>query len=189
MAVDLLILAKHARPEVDPTVPSARWTLDADGVAGARRLAERLRPLAVQRVVTSVEPKAAETGRVVAEVLDLPYQTGHDLHEHVRPVPGFQARDDFEANIRRLFAEPGRVVFGAESADAAAQRFGTALDALARAYRGVRLCVVAHGTVISLHLERRYGTDGFATWQTLDVPSYVVVDRRTRTVVDVVRSV
>ena len=189
MAPDLLILVKHAKPEVDPDVPSAEWTLGVDGLEGSVRLAERLRPIGVERVVTSVEPKAVETGRIVARELDVPFQTGHDLHEHRRPDAGFLARDAFEASIRRLFAEPARKVFGDETGDAAADRFGAALDALASAYKGTRLCVVAHGTVISLHLERRYGTDGFSTWQALDVPSYVVVDRRTRTVVDVVRSV
>jgi broad specificity phosphatase PhoE len=189
VAADLLILVKHAKPDVDPDLPSAEWTLGVEGIEGSRRLAERLRPLGVERVVTSVEPKAAETGRIVADVLDVEFQTGHDLHEHRRPDPGYLARDEFEAKIRRLFAEPDRKVFGAESGEAAATRFGTALDALARVYKGTRLCVVAHGTVISLHLERRYGVDGWSTWKALDVPSFVVVDRRTKTVVDVVRSV
>ena len=50
--------------------------------------------------------------------------------------------------------------------------------------------MVAHGTVIALHLERAYGVDGWTTWKALDgLPSYVVVDRRTKTVVDVIRSV
>jgi probable phosphoglycerate mutase len=186
---DLLILVKHAKPDVDPTLPAAEWTLGVDGVEGSMRLAGRLRPLSPERVVTSVEPKAVETGRIVARELDLPFQTGHDLHEHRRPDAGFLPRDEFEAKIRRLFTDADRKVFGAETGDAAANRFGAALDALAAAYKGTRLCVVAHGTVIALHLERRYGTDGFATWKALDVPSYVVVDRRSKSVVDVVRSV
>jgi broad specificity phosphatase PhoE len=186
---DLLILVKHAKPDVDPSVPSVQWTLGVEGMEGSLRLAERLRPLSPERVVTSVEPKAVETGRIVARELDVEFQTGHDLHEHLRPEVGYLARDEFEAKIRQLFTTPDRKVFGDETGDAAATRFGAALDALAAAYKGARLCVVAHGTVISLHLERRYGTDGFATWQALDVPSFVVVDRRAKAVVDVVRSV
>ena len=189
MPPDLLILVKHARPDVDPDVPSAQWTLGVAGIEGSVRLAERLRPLSIDRVVTSVEPKAVETGRIVARELDLPFQTGHDLHEHLRTSTGYLAAEEFEASVRRFFAEPTAKVFGDETAEAAATRFGAAVDLLQKAYPGQRLCVVAHGTVISLHLERRYGTDGFATWQALEVPSYVVVDRRTRTVVDVVRSV
>ncbi len=136
MAPDLLVLVKHARPEVDPTRPAASWTLGPEGVAGAGRLAERLRPLSMD-----------------------------------------------------LFDEPSRVVFGAESADAAFTRFSGAVDALGRVHRGRRLCIVAHGTVISLLLSRRYGVEAWPTWKALETPSYVVVDRRTKTVVDVVLQV
>lgn len=190
MAADLLVLVKHALPSVDPALPPAEWTLGVEGMAGALRLAERLRSgPALDRVVSSVEPKAAETGRLVAEALDLPWQTGHDLHEHVRPSVGLLPRDDFEARVRRFFSTPGSVVFGAESADAAHTRFSTAVEALRKVHRGKRLCVVAHGTVISLLLGRRYGVDSWSTWKTLGTPSYVVVDPRRRTVLDVVPSV
>jgi broad specificity phosphatase PhoE len=189
MAADLLVLVKHARPEVDPSVPAASWELGVEGLAGALRLAERLRPLGLGLVVSSVEPKAAETGRLVAEALDLAWQTGHDLHEHVRPSVGYLAQEEFEASIRRFFSTPASVVFGDESADAAHRRFSAAIDALVRVHRGRRLCVVAHGTVLSLLLGRRYGLDEWATWKALGTPSYVVVDRRTRSVVEVVREV
>jgi broad specificity phosphatase PhoE len=189
VAVDLLVLVKHARPDVDPARPAAEWTLGVEGMAGSLRLAERLRPLKIDHVVSSVEPKAAETGRLIADALGLTWQTGHDLHEHVRPSVGYLAQPAFEASIRRFFAEPGRVVFGDESADAAFARFDRAVDALVKVYRGKRLCVVAHGTVISLLVSRRYGADAWSTWKALGTPASVVVDRKTKSIVDVVRSV
>jgi broad specificity phosphatase PhoE len=81
------------------------------------------------------------------------------------------------------------VVFGAESADAAFARFSGAVEALRRAHRGRRLCVVAHGTVISLLLGRRYDVDSWSTWQALGTPSFVVIDTKAEAVVEVVRSV
>jgi hypothetical protein len=42
--------------------------------------------------------------------------------------------------------------------------------------------------VISLLLGRRYGVDEWSTWKTLETPSFVVVDRRAKAVVEVVRS-
>jgi broad specificity phosphatase PhoE len=159
-AADLLVLVKHARPDVDPSVPAAAWTLGVEGLAGSLRLAERLRPLVLDLVVSSVEPKAAETGRLVADALDLTWQTGHDLHEHVRPSVGYLGAAVFEASVRRFFSMPSSVVFGDESADAAFERFSSAVEALAKAHKGKRLCIVAHGTVISLLLGRRYGVDG-----------------------------
>jgi broad specificity phosphatase PhoE len=189
VAVDLLVLVKHARPDVDPARPAAEWTLGVEGIEGSLRLAEHLRPLGVDLVVSSVEPKAAETGRVVAEALGLTWQTGHDLHEHVRPSVGYLEEQAFEASIRRFFEEPTREVFGDESADAAFARFDRAVEALAKAHRWKRLAVVAHGTVISLLVSRRYGADAWTTWRALGTPAYVVVDRKGRAVVDVVRSV
>ena len=186
---DLLVLVKHARPEVDPARPSSEWTLGVEGLEGSLRLATRLRPLDLDVIVASVEPKAAETGRIVAKELDLPFQTGHDLHEHDRRTAGYLDASRFHDAIRQLFASPAELVFGDESGDAAGVRFGAALDALARVHRGKRLCVVAHGTVIALHLERQYGADAWSTWQALDVPSYVVVDRRDKAVIDVVSPV
>lgn len=186
---DLLVLVKHARPDVDPARPSEEWTLGVDGMEGSLRLAERLRPAGIDLVVSSVEPKAVETARLVAQALDVPSQSGHDLHEQRRRTAGYLDGPMFEASIRRLFAEPAAVVFGEESGDAAAARFETAIESLRRVHRDRRLAVVAHGTVIALHLERRYGVDGFTTWKALGTPSYVVVDRRRRTVLEVVPSV
>ena len=187
---DLLVLVKHARPEVDPALPSSQWTLGVEGLEGSLRLAQRLRPLELDLVVSSVEPKAAETARIVARELELPVQSGHDLHEQERASAGYLDANRFQAAIKHVFAAPGEVVFGEESGDAAGARFGNAVDALAEAHPGRRLCIVAHGTAIALHLERRYGVDGWSTWQALDgLPSYVVVDRRARTVVELVRSV
>ncbi|HUP87227.1 MAG TPA: histidine phosphatase family protein [Acidimicrobiales bacterium] len=189
-AADLLVLAKHARPDVDPTLPAAEWTIGIDGMEGSHRLAQRVAPIGIDLVVSSVEPKAVETARIVATDLDLPYQTGHDLHEHSRRSTGYLDAVRFEAAIRRLFAEPSSLVFGDETADAAAARFGAGVRAIHRAQPGKRLCIVAHGTVVALHLERSYGVDGWSTWKALSgLPSYVVVDRRSRAVVDVVRSV
>ena len=191
-ASDLLVLVRHARPEVDPSVPAASWTLGAEGLAGAARLAERLRAaggLGLDLVVSSIEPKAVGTAQVIAAALDLSWQTGHDLHEHDRSGTGYLPAEDFAAAMQRFFSRPDEVVLGTESATAAFTRFSRAVDALVKVHTGKRLCVVAHGTVMSLLLGGRYGVDAFATWQALGTPAYVVVDRRSRLVVEVVRSV
>lgn len=186
---DLLVLVKHARPDVDPERPADEWTLGVEGLEGSLRLAERLRPAGIDLVVSSVEPKALETARIAAQALGLSWQSGHDLHEQRRRTAGYLDGPLFDASIRRLFDEPAAVVFGEESADAAAARFGAAVEALCRVHRGQRLCVVAHGTVIALHLQRHYGLDGYTTWKALGTPSYAVVDRRSRAVVDIAPSV
>ncbi|HVM10147.1 MAG TPA: histidine phosphatase family protein [Acidimicrobiales bacterium] len=177
---ELLVLAKHAAPAVDPDLPAAQWPLSEAGRGGAERLAERLRPLAIDLVASSVERKAAETASAVARVLDVTFQTAHDLHEHERPYEPDRSR--FEQNMARFFEDPS-------AHRPVERRFTTALDALVRAHRSLRLVVVAHGTVLSLHLAARYGLDAASTWSSLGMPSYVVVELRTKTVVDVVREV
>jgi broad specificity phosphatase PhoE len=185
-APQLLVLVKHAPPEVDRARPAAEWTLGLDGVAASERLAERLRALPIELVVSSLEPKAMETARVVAAALDLPWQTGGGLHEHERSKAPYLAEPLFEASVKRLFAEPGRIVFGDESGDTALARFDNALSSLYRANPARRLAVVAHGTVIALHLERHYGLGGYATWKMLGLAGYVVLNPRRGTVIEVV---
>ena len=61
-----LILIKHASPQVETAVPSHEWKLSPAGREKAAALAERLRPDAPGAIVSSVEPKAIETARIIA---------------------------------------------------------------------------------------------------------------------------
>jgi 2,3-bisphosphoglycerate-dependent phosphoglycerate mutase len=171
---DLLVLARHA---------------SAGDVGAAARMGERWRALGVDLVVSSVTPRAMETGAAAADALGVVFQTGHDLHEHLRATIGTLSDEVFEASVRGLFERPDVVVFGEESGAAAERRFAASVDALCAAHRGLRLAIVGHGTVLALHLAARYRMDAWRTWQRLGRPSYVVVDRGTRMVVDVVETV
>ena len=64
-----LILVKHSLPEILPTVSASRWLLSDEGRRRCEPLAERLRVFHPTAIVTSVEPKAAETGAIVARKL------------------------------------------------------------------------------------------------------------------------
>jgi broad specificity phosphatase PhoE len=76
-----LILIKHALPEIDPERPAPEWHLGDTGRAQAETLAEQLRAYAPQRVLTSVESKAHETGEIVANQLGLTCDTVTSIHE------------------------------------------------------------------------------------------------------------
>jgi broad specificity phosphatase PhoE len=186
---ELLILVRHARPEVDASMPRVDWTLGEEGLAAAARLAEQLRPIGVDVVVSSTERKAKDTGAVIAHALGVTFQTGQDLDEHRRPRVGLLSDEVFGASMRDFFARPDQRVFGDESAAAAQSRFGAAVDALVKAHHGRRLVVVTHGTVLALHLAARYSVDAWSTWQRLGQPAYVVVEQRTKTIVDIVTAV
>lgn len=172
----ILVLARHATPAVDVSVHPSEWILTQEGAHAAARLGEAWRELDLDLIVSSTERKAADTGRIAAEVLGTMFQTGHDLHEHERPY--IADRTAFEEQMATFFRDEA-------ASRKVERRFTSALDALVKAHAGRRLAVVAHGTVLSLHLAARYGLDAATTWSRLRMPSYVVVDRSTRTVVDV----
>src|SRR5689334_160014 len=116
----VIALVRHARPDVDPSVPSTAWRLSVEGRAAAAALAERLRPLRLDRLVASEAAKAAETAALAAASLGVPWGTAGGLHEHLRGSAGFLAEEDFSAAMRGLFA--GRP-FGDETGEEACDRF------------------------------------------------------------------
>ena len=61
-----LVLAKHAMPVVEPHVPPSRCRLSEAGRYQSVALAERLEASRLVLVVTSEEPKAPATGKIVA---------------------------------------------------------------------------------------------------------------------------
>jgi probable phosphoglycerate mutase len=170
-----LILVKHAAPEVAPAVPAAHWPLSEVGRAACRPLAERLATFAPAGIVASEEPKAAETGRLVAERLGLPFETATDLHEHDRSDVPFLAAAEWRERVRGFFAEPDALVLGRETATAAGDRFTRAVAAVLARYQTGDLAIVAHGTVISLHVARYNPIGPFVLWEQLGLPSFVVL--------------
>lgn len=186
---NILILVKHAMPEIDPAVRAPRWPLSDAGRAGSKELAERLKEYRPTRVVTSVEPKAAETGAIVAAALGLPVSTAPDLHEHDQGEVGFMGAEAWNAAVAEVFARPDEVVQGRESVNAAADRLVAAVAGLLDAHPGDRMVVVAHGRVISQSVARANGLDAFGLWRRLGLPSFVVLDPSDWSLVEVVEGV
>ena len=168
-----LILVKHSAPELDAERPPAEWRLSAVGRERCRPLAEHLAPLSPTAVVSSVEPKAAETARLVAAHLGVECETSEGLHEHQREW--LDPPSAFERAVERFFAEPDRLVFGHETADAAHGRFDAAVARTLERHSGGNPVVVAHGTVIALYVSRRAGVAPFPLWKRLGLPAFAVL--------------
>ncbi|HVA93062.1 MAG TPA: histidine phosphatase family protein [Chloroflexota bacterium] len=124
-------------------------------------------------IVCSVEPKARETGALVAAHLGIGYEVDAGMHEHERQTAGYLAVADFHATIERLFAQPDSLVFGEETARQAQDRFVRAVEQAAGRYPQETIAIVAHGTVIALFAARHAGIDPFPLWQQLGLPSFV----------------
>ncbi|MCI0398736.1 MAG: phosphoglycerate mutase family protein [Chloroflexi bacterium] len=187
--MDHLILVKHSLPEVVPGRPAHQWLLNDEGRRRCQPLAEKLAPYQPTMIIASQEPKAAETARLAANHLDLPWEIAAGLHEHERANAPFLGREKFEAIVADFFARPDELVFGDETAAAARLRFTRAVQqALERTPAGT-LAVVTHGTVLTLFVAAHNAVEPFPLWQQLDLPSFVVLSRPSLALVEVVPSI
>jgi len=174
--VATLILVKHSLPEIVPEAPASRWRLSAEGRVRCAPLARALAPYGPDRFVASAEPKARETAEIVAGLLDKPVSTAEGLHEHDRDnVPYYETAGEFEAAVAALFAAPGRLIFGRETAGEARARFTAAVEATLARYPRDNVAIVAHGTVIALFVAACAGIAPHPFWRRLGLPSFVVL--------------
>ncbi|MFW5692137.1 MAG: histidine phosphatase family protein [Chloroflexota bacterium] len=173
-----LILIKHAMPVVNPSEPAPTWPLSEEGRLAAGRLARRFKDYNLAAVYTSMEPKAADTGQIIAETLTLPCRVIPDLHEQDMRNVGF-IRQDWQGRVRQFFEQPAAHVLGAESANEALDRFKRAVNRVMQSHPPEQsLAIVAHGRVISLFTGYfNAHIDPFDLWQRLDLPAYVVLER------------
>ena len=153
-------------------------------------MAERLRSAHYRptKIVASLEPKATETGSIIAKRLRLPFATMEGLHEHDRRAAGFLSTDVFAARMRDVFAHPDAVVFGNESGSAALARFAKAVDQVVSDETG-DIVVVSHGTVISLFVASRARVNASELWAVLGLPSYVSLELPNHRIVEVVAAI
>jgi broad specificity phosphatase PhoE len=167
-----LILVRHSLPEIKREIPAIEWRLSDAGVLRARELAKRLPSPDTTRVYTSVEPKAKETGRILAEEWGLDVEAIPGLHEHERPEAQLMTREQFELTIRELFARRTDLVFGSETAERARRRFTAAVMRLIASTPG-DVVIVSHGTVMTLFVAEATGVEPFAFWKKLEMPAAV----------------
>jgi broad specificity phosphatase PhoE len=170
-----LILVKHAPPEVVPGTPSERWVLSAKGRDLCVPLADQLAALAPTIIVSSEEPKAAETARLVAERLNVPWRTAPDLHEHDRSNVPHMRSGEFISMMELFFRKPSERVLGQETADEARSRFQSAVQRVLDENRDGNVAVVSHGTVIALMLGGKGTRTPFEVWRAMGLPSIAVL--------------
>jgi len=138
-----------------------------------RVLADRARCYVPSRVAASGEPKAEETGKLLASHLGVPWTVEAGLHEHDRRGVPFLSAQELLDSVATFFRSPDQLVFGRETACEAHTRFASSVDAVLTRYPTDTIALVAHGTVIALYVAAKCGRDPFALWQELGLPSYV----------------
>jgi broad specificity phosphatase PhoE len=170
-----LLLIKHSLPVPIPGINAHDWQLSDEGRRRCDALSRRIAPYAPTSIVTSLEPKARETGDLVGRALNVPVESAPDLHEHDRTGVPYLGKEEFESTIRAFFDRPNDLVFGHETAHEAESRFSRAVEeTLARHATGT-IAIVTHGTVISLFVAAKFRLNPFSLWRRLALPSFVVV--------------
>ena len=171
----VLILVKHALPQIDPTVPANQWRLSEEGQHFSQGLAQKLTQYELDLIVSSVEPKAIETAYIVATTLEKRVEVVEGLHEHDRDNVGFLEKKKFEASVAQFFNQPDLLTFGNETANQAHHRFSRAVMGIIEKYPDKNIALVTHGTVLTLFVSRLVGIEPFAFWKDLELPSWVVL--------------
>jgi broad specificity phosphatase PhoE len=126
-------------------------------------------------IVSSEEPKAAESAQLVAERLGVPWHTAAGLHEHDRSNVPHMRSGEFISMMELFFRKPPEHVLGRETADQARSRFRSAVDQVLNEHPDGNVAVVSHGTVIALLLAEMGQRTPFQTWRAMGLPSYAVV--------------
>lgn len=179
-----LILVKHAMPEIMPGAPPSTWPLSEEGRVAAAALGARLAGFEPAVIVASGEAKAFDTARAMGEVLGLPVSQDAGLGEHLNETGDFLTREEIEARIARLFAEPDKLVHGEETGDHARQRFAAAIARQRQAHPTGTLVLVAHGRVIALWASDELGIEAMPLWRSLGLPSALVIGDQGHEIVD-----
>jgi len=151
------------------------------GRARAQELAGKLIQYQPEIIVTSVEPKARQTAGIIADCLGLEIHAAEGLHEHDRAQSPYYSKDKFQSLVQEMFDKPDVLVFGNETADQVLVRFREAVNSVLTSYNGQTILIVAHGTVISLFASALTKCDGYCLWKELGLPSFVVLDVQSKT--------
>lgn len=172
-----LMLVRHSAVNIEMHKASNEWSLSEEGRERCHQFTPLIAPYQPNLFVTSQENKAIETGMLLAKALRVPSKSATNLHEHDRQgVPVFGTHQEFRSAIGRFFASPDQLVFGRETAAQAAERFDSAIRDLVEQHQGHNLAIVAHGTVMTLFVNRyNPDLDQMIFWDSLMMPCAVLL--------------
>jgi 2,3-bisphosphoglycerate-dependent phosphoglycerate mutase len=164
-----LLLVRHARPLRTASLPPAQWNIDPNGVGAIADLAGAVRCLGLQRIRTSSEPKAVQTGSVLAQALRVPAESDLRLNEVHRPWVG----DDgaFTEMVQSYLG--GGAVTGWESQEAVVARMR---DAAGDAIQAGSVVLVSHATALALFVAHLGLARAADFWVQLTSPDAWLVD-------------
>ena len=179
-----LILVKHSLPKIEKNRPANQWELSDEGRVLAKKLAARLNRYQPEAIISSVEPKAKDTAKIIAAERNLEIQIVDGLHEHDRSKAGYLHGNEFQVAVCEFFEKPDTLVFGSETANGCHARFQQTVNSILNQNLDKTVVIVAHGTVISLFVSRLTGISAWSLWNDLALPSFIVVDVQTAKLIE-----
>jgi broad specificity phosphatase PhoE len=172
----VLILVRHSISRQQPGVSAHEWELTDEGRARCKVLAERLKVYQPEIIITSPEPKAQQTAKILAAELGKRLEVEADLQEHRRATATYFADiREFEAKVHEMLTKPDELIFGEETGTAAYNRFRRAIESILARHPARNVAAVTHGTVMSLFVAQVAGINPINFWQDLGMPAYVAL--------------
>ena len=168
----MIFLVRHGRPLAEPGLLPSAWELDPAGFDDLWALRESGRLPQRARWFSSPEPKALATAHLLT---DTEIGVVEGLREQVRDTP--DRIDDFEATVRRAFAEPDTPAYdGWEPLAVARDRVVTVVRGLLDEHPGEDLVLVGHGTAWTVLVAELTGAPpDLDRWAALAMPDVIVV--------------
>lgn len=173
-----LTLVRHSISQPQAGVSAHDWQLTDEGREKVTLLSARLTGLGIRKIVSSDEPKALDTARLLAHGLGgVPVQTDANLREtHRKTAPYYADHGDFKRAVQAAMEHPDQLLFGEETFAAAQARFSQAAATVISEPIDGSVALVSHGTILALYIASLTGFDAFSVWNLLDMPAYAVFD-------------
>ncbi|MGH6762140.1 MAG: histidine phosphatase family protein [Phyllobacterium sp.] len=140
----------HPEVQIDASVPVPQWGLSERGRQRARQAALLPFAMGLERIVSSDERKAVETGEILAGAAGLSVEVMAGMGENDRSATGFLPPPEFEATADRFFAEPEISIRGWERAIDAQSRIVSAVETVLANHSGAPIAFIGHGGVGTL---------------------------------------
>jgi broad specificity phosphatase PhoE len=168
----VIALARHGRPRTEPGLMPSAWELDPDGFDEVWALRESGRLPEGARWFSSPEPKALATAHLLT---DAEIGVVDGLREHVRETADWI--EDFDATVRRAFAEPERPAYdGWEPLATTRDRVTTVVRGLLAEHPGEDLVLVGHGTAWTVLAAELTGSEpDLDRWASLGMPDVIEI--------------
>jgi len=169
----MLHLVRHGRPVAEPGLLPSAWELDPVGFDDIWALRESRRLPEAARWFCSPEPKAVATAQLLTEG---PVGIVEGLAEQVRDTGDWLA--DFEAVVRRAFADPDRSAYpGWEPLAVTRDRVVTTVRLLLADHPGEDLVLIGHGTAWTVLAAALSGQEpDLDRWAVLGMPDVIEVE-------------